>query len=648
MGEHMLKTKFVIKIKQEGMPHDQLEFLLDQCTSKKPPEEITKVLDDVAADKLPPFKLPNLSKDIMLAARDSSIRSVYLSILLKVWRLGPQGTIAKDNYKYLETLFEDNTNSAEILMGLVEAYSQVFECPASLIKAAKNTAKDDYQIILLKAAAFASESIEGFRIWLEPMVCDIMSKEPVICIRIASKLKMRLDESVLQKIKVKDWQKYVSAVVDYYQQLGIEGLEERIAKWLDLYSANPSSNPISFIMLEPMSDLIKRSLKLQEAVVKLLLFLPMRAVDKNKWTSLLNLQVLESIKDVKMRALMSTLSGTLAGIELQKFNADLRERPGLDGLLRLCKGFAELKVKIMPEATAEEEAEFRREYTAIIEEAGNIVVPRYFSCGALRRRYAGRQGQVYINNPAVLDNLVIDCQKVNFEVIVAREPAEREMKLYLEKENISLPLEIVIKMYLDHNKMPHPRLNAKLHVQLMQEEIVLKRVWSQRWNYLITAFPQLFSAGTKLLWLRAVLGPERYLKDTMVKQTFTINKRRVLKEGVKLLRAEADTYVTIEIDWGTQEFYSCYSTELAKALLEKSGEARWSDLGILLAQAVLDERNLELTRIELYFKHLNENDSSMRSHKEQILLGIKGGINQVCSIWPFSLEDMFDLIHSSN
>ena len=659
----MLLTPAVILTKFQPLVNDkhnnaELQYLMSSIIGHPaiPPDMVLLSLSPLSAQDARDIGLSGPARQTIELIRSG--RESFCSVLRRLWELDPERTIETGDIKLIERLIS-KLDTSEHAVALLLQYVKMFDCPVDVFRKACSLCPDMPKLI--PVALGVKGDLHEFRGTLKKLV---QKAADAAAIQLATRLEVAIDEHKLDRILDKQWQKSALAVLKYYEVMLPEAIPALLEQWLGLYLTRPEAYEIAVPLLEAMLPHMKKSLPLQDKLIRVLLFIPMLSATKAAWSRAVSKELLAQTSDLHLRGLVTALQKATKPEHRDRLPTflPLANDVSFSSFLQLCSQDKELKIKIMPKPTAEEEASYREKYVGRTEVEvcmRDVVYTRFFSCGAVRAHLMGRRGMVFVNNMPCPDNVIIDVKKAELEVIVDI-PNTRAELVEMPLEAISPELALLINNYQEHNpERAHDKLDLKLRHQLLQAEIVMTRTWSHKWNFLVQNHPRLFTLATRKLWLRAMLGPERYLGDIMHRKRFKLERDRILDKGVKMFREDADAYLTLELEFVdepgigtgvTQEFYSLYCAKLLSALLNEKTDTQsgrkveWRDVGILVAQAILDERCLDVSRIEPLLKTGANEDKEMREYKKKAQEGIRKGIKRVTLVWPFELGELPPLL----
>ena len=655
------------------MIQDLVDRIADPRTKRLPPPDflisilnsLSRVHEEEHEENPYPIHLHGLAEKIRLDVQRNGNYPV-VKVLLKCWEVDPEGSIEEDDLPLIKFMLEtlDNEYMA-VGLKMLALYSSLFNIPAELYHFLFGIVSflviDDQRPIITLSCNISkdptgTETVLGHRPELE-MILNHLTQMDEDYIKLAIILGFPLKESRLFNLLDRDFERYFSDVVEYYRQTKPDELHALISNWIDTFVNEPEK--INYLDVGIIREIMKSNLELQRKAINVLVCVPMFPEERDEWVSVLNPDIFDS----HCKRLISSLKRILRpeAFKHLAFEIDTGENQlGIEQ--RIIRADKELVVLLDREKSIfAQEIEQRLRLSVKNKEQAEIqlVVPEYFSYGHLLDIVTNENddktplhievGGVTCANEARLEI------KTN-ESIQVKEGDAADNSILVRP--IGAKLELLVR---EHEPSVLKRFDCRLYRQLLQKRLLYDSLYSEyigKWNYLILNYQHLFSLKTRIFWLKSILSPERYIGRNLARKRFVIKRDTLFEQGMQIFSSDlASFWVIFDFEFEeepgmglgpTLEFYSEYSHELIKRLLNEKTEASgWKDLGLVIARCVLDQRYINLLPILYLFEEEIDGTDDIeneefkiesRIRRDRIQSGIKEFYRS--NPFPFSLQEI--------
>jgi hypothetical protein len=572
----------------------------------------------------------------------------YLIVLARCWQIDPD-YIHKEDIKYIKLDATETAQASEALTMLAlytlkcNISSNLYHSAFELLPLLKTEAQK--RLLVIISSNYSKHNGEDGQVQKHQQeLIELLKRVPFdeASIQVAIVINYELGEFRINGLLEKDFQLYFPAVLDYYQKFKPEEVSNLMSKWIAFFMEHPEEEPrILSKIPKSFEDVIKKDVEWQKQFLQFLICKPKKF---ERWTKLLNWDLFD--KDCKRLCAL--------------FDGDQNvENPTTEEAIILndqeLKTIRDPFIEYIDPIYHHYNVKYKgkKEGFRFSKQTSYGSAIRYVT----RMENAGIPLYVEWNGEACASESLI-CQHFRDFEIKEGYPPDNQFPLFPVSPELEQRLKehTTIVKRLDYGWKAHLlRLPATFGEMDLPTFVKEDHNILGKWNYVIVNFPLLFSLKTRFLWFKSLLGPERYKGKKLTRKLYTIKRKSLLEQGVRILRSDIASYwvrFKFEFDGepkaaitSTNEFYSEYSKELINRLVNESSDAYgWKDLGYLIARCILDEHFIDLHPVLYLFKEPSTDSLLDGEEREQFIEETKNrknlvdeGIKEFFRSNPFSI-----------
>lgn len=550
----------------------------------------------------------------------------YLKVLIRCWQIDAN-SIVKEDLKLIKTRLNPTTRiGAVAVLRMLALYTFRYKIPPDVYHSAFELlpllrAKDKKLLVILSSNfsndyISSTKHVKRYQETLKSLLKRVPFEEASL--KIAIFLGLELGEYRIKGLLEKDFNLYLLAVLDYYKKFDQGKVPIVISKWITSLLDHPEKiKEVNFRLVEPLKVIVKDDLVSQKKVLQLILC-QSSDFDSKKWINLLNPEIF----DQECRRLQSLLvknpeNSNFISLDGETFSTEERILLDDEELNTLNSIIYEHGIPGL-EFTVKYEGKDMKfsfygyiSYGMLIEvmtEGKNAGTPLYIESS--QGIYANEKSVYRKDWPFEIKEGYPADNKIPLT------PVSPQLEIFLKK-----PPSTIVKRFL----------NCRLSWCLFK---ILGSDYHEKingqWNYMILNYPHLFNLKNRFLWFKSILCYERCKEKYLMGKQFIIKRESLFEQGLEILRRDIASYwvqlrFVFEGDSkvgtvSTREFYSEYSRELIKRLInETSDVCGWKDLGYLIARCILDQHYINLSQVLYLFSEETFNPIAGNEAKETLI-----------------------------
>jgi hypothetical protein len=565
----------------------------------------------------------------------------YEIVLARCWQINPI-CIEKGDIKYIK-MNATKTKRAFLALVMLALYtlrfnirSDTYHSVFKLLPLLKTKAQKRL-LVIISSNYSKHNGDDGHVQKHRKKLIELLKRVPFdeASIQVAIALNYELGDYRINGLLEKDMKFYIVGVLDYYQKFKSEEVTNLLSKWIAFFMNHPGKDPrINDKFPKSLKDAIRKDLELQKKFLQLLICEPKYF---HEWKEILNFDIFDDYC-TKLYYIFYK-------------NIEKVENPTSEDLIIL--NYQELETIHDPKIDNNNTFDF--EYELIYKGDKRVLnLPLLTSYGSLI--------ETITNGKNAMTPFYVESYGTAYasESIIGDSHWKLEIKEGYPPENKFLLFPVSPE--LGQNLKEHgnsgivKRLDYGRHEQLLDFPATFNKnyqkgygsSWAKKneqiigkWNHVMMSYSGIFSLKTRLLWFKSLLGPERYSGKELVRKQYKVQRETLFEQGLKILRRNIASYwVRLRFRFegedsdvrviSAKEFYSEYSRELIKRLLnESSDECEWKDLGYLIARCILDGHFIDLHSILYIFNETLDDSALEGKEKEEFIEETKSKMNLI-------------------